>query len=283
MKCVYSLALALGVVTALAPPALAAGDLHVADIVETPDAVFFQPSRFPTVVWFIPKTELNLAIVPPQQPTGTFWRAAVVFKRITAEDLALLPPEWTGKSFVPFIIRPTSECTLTRLPEMRFVVQEVRDIGRDVSSANPPVCRFSFQLPTHMSTDLTKRLDALVRSDTLVERALNLELQIESTVTWVDVHKAVATVLEESTAPGGAPSPRGLTPATARAVVQRALASPALAVLSVAVTPIEEQAFIDATLATLFTCPTGTTLLQLVTTAPAGSIAYHVESFQRAM
>lgn len=275
MKCVCSLALALSVVAVLALPALAAGGSQVSGVIETPDAVFFQPSQFPAVVWFFPKTELDLAIVPPQLPTGTFWRVAVVFKQITEDDLALLPAEWGGKSFVPFLIRPTSECALTRIPEMRYIIQEVEELGRDVSTASPPVCRFTFQLPTHMSPDLQERLDALVRSDTLVERDLTLELQIEATVPWVDVHKAVAAMLAESLPPGRDTPLSGLTPATTRAVVQRALASPALAVVSAAVTPPEQQAFIDATLTKLFTYLTGTNLLRLVIAPPTGVVVYH--------
>lgn len=284
MKHIYSLVLVFGAMAAIAPPVRAGDGVHASGIVETPNAVFFQPSQFSTVVWFFPKTELDLAIVPPQQPTGTFWRAAVVFKPITADDLSRLPAEWTGKSFVPFIIRPTTECTLTRLPEMRFVIQEVKALGRDVSSANPPVCRFSFRLPTMMSPDLRLRLAALVSSDTLIERVLNLELQLEATIAWADVYAAVTAALAESQVPDFPPT-TGLTLAEARAVVERALASPALEPVSSTVTPLEEETFIQATLAKLFTeSTTGTTtLLQLVASAPPGSVAYHLEPVHRAM
>lgn len=281
MKSICSLFLVFGVMAAVAPPALAADGVHASGIVETSNAVFFQPSQFPGVVWFFPRTELDLAIVPPQQSTGTFWRAAVVFKSITADDLALLPPEWTGKSFVPFIIRPTTECTLTRLPEMRFVIQEVKALGRDVSSASPPVCRFTFRLPTTMSPDLRRRLTTLVSSDTLVERVLILELQIEATIAWAEVYAAVTAALAESQLPDLPPTP-GLTRAEAQAVVESALASSALGPASSTVTPLEEEIFIHATLSRLFTeSTTGTTtLLRLVTSAPPGSVVYHLEPVQ---
>lgn len=277
MKHICSLVLVFGAMAASAPPALAADGVHASGIVETPNAVFFQPSQFPSVVWFFPRTELTLASVPPQLPTGTYWRAAVVFKAITADDLALLPPEWTGKSFVPFIIRPTTECTLTRLPEMRFVIQEVKALGRDVSAASSPVCRFSFRLPRTMSPDLQQRLTALMSSDTLIERVLNLDLQLEAAIAWADVHAAVTAALEASQVPGSPPAP-ALTRAEAQAVVESALASPALGPVRSTVTPLEEETFIHAALATLFTESTDPTpLLRLVASAPPGAVVYHLE------
>jgi hypothetical protein len=283
MKSICSVALALGLVASTILPAGAARGTPVSGVVETPHAVFFQPSQFPTVVWFFPRSEVDLALVPPMQPSGNFWRAAVVFQQVTAEDLALLPPEWTGKSFVPFIIRPDTECALTRLAEMRFVFEEVSCLERDVGPANPPACRFSFRLPMMLSPDLQARLDALVSSDTLVVRQLELELEIEATVAWAEVHAAVAAVLAESPPPGRVPP--ALTPDEARAALERALASPALGVVSAAMTAAEQETFIQAALATLFsTSTTGSTnLLRFVTPAPAGSVVYHLEPFQRAM
>lgn len=275
MRYLCSLAIALGGVAGLAGPALA-DPTRVIAVVETPNAVFFQPSQFPGVIWFFPRTTLDLAIAPPQLPTGTFWRAAVVFKPVTADDLAVLPPEWTGKSFVPFILRPTTECTLTRLAEMRFATEEIRALGHDVSSANPPVCRFSFRLPTAMTPDLQARLDALVNSDTLVERVLDLELQTEVKIAWADVYDAVAAAL----AAAGPES--DVTPASAGAAVSIALASPALDAVRAAVTPAEDQAFRNAVLANVFTRTTDG-LLNLAAAAPAGSVVYHLELFQRFM
>jgi len=261
--------------TAAAGPALA-DPIHVTGVVETDHAVFFQPSEFPDVVWFFVRTELSVTIVPPQVPAGTFRHAAIVFKSITSDDVAQLPEEWTTKSFVPFIIRPTAECSLTRLPEMRFVTQDVHALGHDITSANPPVCRFSFRLPTVLSPDLETRLDALITSDTLVTRVLPLELEVEAGIAWTDVLDAVAVAL------GDRPT-TGLTREEARAAIEDALTSPELAVVRAAVTPDEERAFMDAALANLFTARSSDTALNLVTTAPAGSVVYHLQPFQRLM
>jgi hypothetical protein len=284
MKPNYLLILVLG---------LAAGGARVAHadttratgVVETPDAVFFQPSQFSTVVWFFPRTELSLTIVQPQLPTGTNWRAAIVFRPITADDLAMLPPEWAGKAMVPFILRPTTECTLTRLTEMRFVTEDIIALGHDISSANPPVCRFNFRLPTVMTADLQARLDALVNGDTLVQRTLNLDLQVEASIAWADVYAAVADALNASDA--GAE----LTVDQARTAIASALASPALDAVRTAVTASEQEAFVDAALAKLFVPAPGpapervraVTLLSLAATAPSGTVLYHVEPFHRLM
>jgi hypothetical protein len=275
MKSLCSLVLVLASTAAAARPALA-DPIRVTGVVETDHAVFFQPSDFPTVVWFFPRTELSLTVVQPQLPGGTFRRAAIVFNPITADDLAQLPPEWSTKSFVPFIIRPTTECVLTRLPEMRFVTQDIHALAHDVTSANPPACRFSFRLPTVLTPDLEQRLDALVSSDTLVTRILPLGLVVEASIAWTDVLDAVAAAL------GDGPT-TGLTREQARAAIEDALTSPELAVVRAAVTPDEELAFIDAALANLFTARSTAAALNLVTTSPAGSVVYHVQPFQRLM
>ncbi len=261
--------------TAAAGPALA-DPIRVTGVVETDHAVFFQPAEFPDVVWFFARTELSVTIVPPQVPAGTFRRAAIVFKSITSDDVAHLPEGWATKSFVPFIIRPTTECSLTRLPEMRFVTQDVHALGHDITSANPPACRFSFRLPTVLSPDLEARLDALITSDTLVTRALPLDLAVEAGIAWSDVLAAVAAAL------GDGPT-TGLTREEARAAIEGALAGPELAVVRTSVTPDEARAFVDAALAKLFVALSSGAALNLVTTAPAGSVVYHLQPFQRLM
>lgn len=277
MKPICSLILVLGCAVGTTSRARA-DTTRVSDIVETPNAVFFQPLQSPSVVWFFPRTELSFTIVPPQLPTGTFWRAAIVFRPITADDLAMLPPEWADKSLVPFIIRPTTECTLTRLPEMRFVIQEINALGHDVSSANPPVCRFSFRLPTVVTPDLQRRLDALVSSDTLVKRTLELDLQVEASIAWTQVRAAVADALSASSL-----DPE-ITSDQARSVVESALDGPALAAVRAAVTASEHQAFVDAALDNLFVeAADDATLVTLATTAPSGSLLYHVESRSQLM
>jgi hypothetical protein len=277
MKSICSLFLVLGCVVGAARPAHA-DTTRVSGVVETANAVFFQPSQFPSVVWFFPRTELSFTVVPPQLPTGTFWRAAIVFRPITPDDLAMLPPDWAGKSKVPFIIRPTTECTLTRLPEMRFVTQEVNALGHDISSANPPVCRFSFRLPTVMTPDLQQRLNALVSSDTLVGRTLNLDLQIEASIAWTEVRAAVADALD------AASLGTELTADQARTVIESALDSPALTAVHTAATASEQQAFVGAALANLFVqAADDANLLTLVTTAPSGAVTYHLEAFHRLM
>lgn len=277
MKPICSLILVLGCAVGTTSRARA-DTTRVSDIVETPNAVFFQPLQSPSVVWFFPRTELSFTIVPPQLPTGTFWRAAIVFRPITADDLAMLPPEWADKSLVPFIIRPTTECTLTRLPEMRFVIQEINALGHDVSSANPPVCRFSFRLPTVVTPDLQQRLDALVSSDTLVKRTLELDLQVEASIAWTEVRAAVADALSASSL-----DPE-ITSDQARSVVESALDGPALAAVRAAVTASEHQAFVEAALNNLFAeAADNASLVTLAITAPSGSLLYHVESRSQLM
>lgn len=267
---------ALSLAAAGAQPAWADGELLVSGAVETPNAVFFQPSQYPEVVWYFPKTKVTLAPVTPSLPGASPWRAAVVFKPITRDDLALIPAEWGGKAYVPYVLRPATECKLYRVPEMHFVIQEVKAKGRDVSAANPPVCRFSFTLLPGLSPDLQARLNDLVGSGALIERSLDLELRIESEIAWAEVRAALTAVLGP---------PVDLTLAQARAAVESALATPALDKVRNAVTPAEAQAFIDATLAELFMARTegGQTLLRLLSMAPPGSFVYCEKFFQRAM
>jgi hypothetical protein len=277
MKPTYLLFLALGLAAGSAGIAHA-DTTRVTGVVETPHAVFFQPAQFPTVVWFFPRTELSFTVVPPQLPTNTAWRAAVVFQPITDDDLAMLPTTWSAKALVPFIIRPTTECTLTRLPEMRFVTEDIVALGHDISSANPPVCRFNLRLPTVMTPDLQQRLNRLVRTDTLVERTLNLDLDVEASITWSDVYAAVAMVLV------GSDAGSTLTVDEARAAIETALASPALAAVRTSATAEERQAFVDAALATVFVrAADSASLVTLAASAPTGTFPYHVESFHRLM
>lgn len=267
--------LAFSLAAAGAQPAWADGELPVSGAVETPNAVFFQPSQYPEVVWFFPKTKVTLAPVPPSLPGASPWRAAVVFKPITRDDLALMPAEWGGKAYVPYVLRPATECKLYRLPEMHFVIEEIKAKGRDVSAANPPVCRFSFTLPP-LSPDLQARLNDLVGSGALIERSLDLALCIESEIAWTEVRAALAAVLG---------APMDLTLEQARAAVESALATPALDKVRNAVTPAEAQAFIDATLAELFVARTegGQTLLRLLSMASPGSFVYCEKIFRRTL
>jgi hypothetical protein len=284
MKHLSAMVLALGAALAGVGPAHAATTPVVATgLVETPHAVFFQPAAYPNVVWYFSKSELKLTTVDPVQPAGTFWRAAIVLEHLGAEDLAALPAEWMGKSIVPYIVRPTTECTLTRLPEMRFVVQEIKAQNHDITPANPnSVCRFTYRLPTVQPADLQARLAALVESDTLVLRDLHVDVRVDARIAWSIVHAAVAAELAggEGEGEGGSPA---LTLAQAQGAIDTALASLALREVAVSVTDAERDAFVAAALAALYTVNAAGTEYHLVTSAPLGAVVYHQELFSRAM
>jgi hypothetical protein len=292
MKHLVSLAVALGLMVAAAAPARAAEPPLATGLVETPSAVFFQPAAFPNVVWYFPKSELKLAVVEPVLPGPyAFWRASVVLKKIGDADLAALPAEWTGKSIVPYILRPTTECALTRLPEMRTIVQEVKALGRDITAGNPltPVCRFSLRLPQPIPAALQASLNALLASDSLVARELRLQVRSEAKVAWSDVHAAVESVLSappEDQDGGVATSANApMTRAAATAAIEEALFLPELAAVDAVMTPAERTAFVTAALARLFTADpvSPATMVRLVLTAPTGSVVYHAELFDRVM
>jgi hypothetical protein len=283
MKHLFAIAFALGAALAGTQAARAATPVLATAIVETPHAVFFQPVSSPNVVWYFTKSDLKLTVVDPVVPSGTYWRAAVVLERLGPEDLAALPEEWTGKSIVPYIVRPTTECTLTKLDEMRFVVQEIRALNHDITPANPTsVCRFTYRLPTVQSPDLQARLAALVADGTLIKRDLHVDVRTEAKVAWADVHAAVAAAL----AGGGessAVAPAPLSREDAEAAIATALASPALAQVAAAITEDEKTALVAASLSALFTANPAGTEYHLVTSAPSGTVVYHQETFSRAM
>jgi hypothetical protein len=285
MKHLFATAAALALALAGAGAAQAAtpvaAPVAATGIVETPHAVFFQPTAYPNVVWYFSKSELKLTVVDPVQPAGTFWRAAIVLERLAPEDLAALPAAWAGKSIVPYIVRPSTECALTRLPEMRFVVQELKAQNHDISPANPTaVCRFTYRLPTVQPADLQERLAALVDSDTLVTRDLHLDVAVDSRIAWSRVYPAVAAVLA---AGEGGSATAELTHTEAQDAIDLALATPALAEVAIAVTDAERDAFVSAALAALFTADLSGTEYHLVTTAPPGTVVYHQELLSRGM
>jgi hypothetical protein len=286
MKHLFAMALALGLAVAGVGRAQAATTpVPATGIVETPHAVFFQPAAFPNVVWYFTKSELKLTVVDPVTPAGTFWRAAIVLQHVTADDLAALPAAWAGKSMVPYIVRPTTECVLNRLPEMRFVVQELKAQNHDITPANPTsVCRFTYRLPTVQPADLQERLAALVASDTLVTRDLHLDVSVAARIPWATVHGAVAAALAggagEGEADGG---PAALTRAEAEGAVDLALASLELRDVASSLTDAERDAFVAAAVAALFTADLSGTEYHLVTAAPTGTVVYHQELFSRAM
>jgi hypothetical protein len=269
----------LAVLASAAAPARAA-PLPVSAVVETPEAIFFQPVAFPEVVWYFPRSTARLFPVEPAVPGANYWRAAVELSDVDTSDLAALQPEWLGKSPVPYIVRPATECQLKRLPEMKFVYQEIRAQGHDISAASAlPACQFVFRLPSAISPELGARLEALVASGTLVARDLRVSLELRAAVAWSTVHAAVAAALEDA----GEGDPEGLTPEQALAAIQAALASEALAAVNTAMTPDEALAFIDRALAELFEPVDDSVALALVDTPPAGDVVHHVECVDRSL
>ncbi len=287
MKHLCSLVLALGLIVAVAAPARAAEPPVVSGVVETPNAIFFQPVAFPNVVWYFPRTELKLAIVEPVLPGSTyaFWKASLMMKKFGPEDLALLPAAWAGKTIAPYIIRPTTECALAPVPEFRTIVQEVKAKDRNISGGNQltPVCRFSFRMPRPIPAELQGRIDALLAAKTLITHELRLQMtQAAGSIAWADVHEAVAAILDQPPASVVAPV---LTTAEAVAAIEAALASPALSVVNAAMTASERQTFIDAALGQLFRADPLETedALHFVTVAPLGTVVYHMQLIDRLM
>jgi hypothetical protein len=271
--------LALVALLAGAASSAQAAPLPVSAVVETPEALFFQPVAYPGVVWYFPRSEARLFAVQPPVPGANYWRAAVALVEVDTSDLAALRPEWLGKSPVPYIVRPASECALNRQPEMRFVQQEIRAQGRDTSAASPlPACQFVFRLPPTISPELAARLEALVSTGSLVTRDFRVSLELRAAVAWSIVHGAVAAALEDGEEADGE-----LTPEQATAAVESALASEALAVVSSAMTADERSAFVDAALATLFEAGDEPDALQLLEAAPAGAFIHHVEVIERSL
>jgi hypothetical protein len=275
MRQLWSSTLALSLV--LMWGVASAADVRVSAVVETPDALFFQPSSFPDVVWYFPRTAIRTFPAVPAIPGQNYWRAAVELRAVDVSDPATLRSDWAGKALVPFIVRPPKECNLLRQPEMRFVIQEYRELNRDVSAANAaPVCQYSFRLPAVIPSELTSRLAELVANGTLIEHHLPIALLVEARVGWHVVHSAVAAEL-------GRHGVDELTPGEARAAVGSALAGPALVDLGTAMTADESQAFLDSAVAALFSPGRTWGKVLFSSVPPKGEIVYHLEPFARSM
>lgn len=280
---------------AAAPGAAEAQTVRVSAVVETADAIFFQPTGLPEVVWYFPRSEVRLFPVTPPTPGANFWRAAVELVDVRVR-LGELRPDWEGKSLVPFIVRPTVECVLRRVPEMRFVTQEVRALGRDVSPAiEVPVCQFAFRLPLIIPDELAARLEELRASGTLIARDLPIRLDLRSSVAWSVVHAAVAAAIQDDGdgdddgsdgGDGGDDGGEGLgpelTPQEARAAIEAALASKELAEVNAEMTDEERLAFIEEVLLQLFEAGDEGGLV-LTDEPPPGQLVHHQELIERSM
>lgn len=260
-RCLEAAALALVLAGALS----ARADTAVTAIVDTEDAIFFQPSNAPDVVWFMPRTRTSLT--PVEEAPG-FWRAAVELRELElAAPLEALNPDWEGATLAPFIVRPTSECILQRDPSMRFVQQEVRALGRDVSAGVAvAMCQFTFRLPRPEDPQIIAALQAAAASGHLVGYELSLPLRSELTVPWTTLHEAVARELPATTT---------FTPARAAQAVDDALAGEALAALT-ALTTADELAALRAQLVSRLFAGSNTRK-RLVTVPPPGEVTYHVD------
>ena len=155
------------------------GAVLATGLVETAEAVYFQPEISPNVVWYFPRSKVRLYPYEVPLPDNRTWLAAVELTPITIQSVGQLRPDWAGKSLVPYILRPTDECVLSQVPEMRFVVEDTRAAGRDITAANAgPVCRFNFQLPAMPPDDLLPTLQEQAHDGTLIERHLRLEIVV---------------------------------------------------------------------------------------------------------
>lgn len=253
--------------------ARAAAQVEVSAFVRTDTAVYFQPSAQPNVVWYVPFVETRVFPVDPPYPGVNYWRAAVVMKPGATASPGDLRPDWAGKAIVPYVLRPASECVFNKLLETRFVQQEVRASGRDVSAASAaPVCQFSFRVPATVPPALFERAAA----GTLIAYRLALALEHAPRVAWARVYAAVLATLGEA---AGAP----MALSEARDVVRRALAGDDLTALGGEMTAPEAEDFLDAVVAGLF-IPAAPVeegdpgdRVQLAPGSPEGALVYHRE------
>jgi hypothetical protein len=270
-----SIGLSLGLALCLDVPAFA-DEPRATAVVETQEAVFFQPIDFPDIVWFLPHSEEKMFPAEPQLPGQDYWRAAVVLKKVSLHDPGQLRPEWAGKTLKPYILRPDTECVLHKTPEMHFVFQEVKAKGHDISAANEaPVCQFSFKLQGLVGPATIADLEAKASDGKLIDKDLTLHLRQASTVPWAQVYAAVQDAL-------GKQSSSLMTTDEAQAAVAKALASASLAAVRAAMTPAEKSDFLETVYEWLFIelpSPTSNdTEAMLVGTVPAGDLAYHDEN-----
>jgi hypothetical protein len=243
----------------------ARADTTVLSIVEMEDVIFFQPSNAPDVVWYIPRTTTRFA---EAEESPGFWRASVVLRDADLDvPLASLNPDWQGATLVPFIVRPTRECTLDTSSGLRLVQQQVRAQGRDVSAAiEVPVCQFSFRLPRNAAPTLIEELQAAADGGTLIEYELALSLQQQLSISWSVLHAAVARELKT-------PASRPISTEAAIQAVDDALGASALSALASSMTPEEAAEARELLLSRLFVAVG--TRKRLVAGAPSGTMTYH--------
>lgn len=239
--------------------ASAQDSVSVSAVVETADALYFQPLHAPGIVWYFPKSALQFGPVSPPIPGQDYYRAGVVLPDLGAVDPGALNQSWAGASLVPYILRPTTPCVLQRFSGMQFVQQEIRADGRDVSAAiDTPVCQFSFRLSRRAPSESRAQLTAAGADGSLIARQLTIVLRIGSSVPWSAVHAAVAAELD------AAHGDRSVPEDAARGALEAALSA-----LGVAISADD----LSATLETLFVPASAG--LRLVRSAPPGDAVHH--------
>jgi hypothetical protein len=249
--------------TALAAPRSASAQTSVESVVQTEDAVYFVPTVDPSVVWFVPRLVQRVVSVDLPFPGSLYLRAAVALRSTTLQDPAALDPSWQGKTLVPFILRPTEECTLPHEPALRSLRQEVFARGRDVSAADAlPVCQFIFRLVQPGAEPVRADLERRAAARTLVHFDLSLSLLQRTEISWHSLHQKVWVALGGGVYPG---------PARSEADVRSLLESAVAGAIPTAASVADRDALVTAALATLFEPADPPGSLRLVRVAPLGS------------
>ncbi len=194
MRSLHTTAAALGLVAVAGSIAHAEELLPVTAVTETDEAIYFEPAdpALDDIVFFFPKFEVTFGLYSPG--VSSAYAATLVMKDVTPLEPGELRPEWETKVFQPYILRPTTECELDRVPEMRFVNQLIRVSGRDVSypQGGTPVCQFTFRLPATPSDELLDALQERASAGTLIGRDIELAFDRRLELPWYAVHDVLA-------------------------------------------------------------------------------------------
>jgi len=243
---------------------MASGPVPVRRVVETPEAVYFEPTApdKQSIVWVFPKTKTVLtryALDP------TFLQADRVLRDVQLPtDLSALEPRWKGKRALFYQVTSQSECALKRRPEMRFVQQWV--MAKDVTidgTKRSAICSFTFKLRPE-TPELIQQLEREAEVGTLIEHVFNLPLSVTSTdpVRWELLYAGLRSSGVEA----------GIPQSTSLAAFELGL----LRELSVLQSqPQEEQQFfLEAALQSLFGWDLESVEVQLSTAAPVGQYEF---------
>jgi hypothetical protein len=238
----------------------AGGAVPVRRIVDTADAVYFEPTAASQqgVVWVYPKTR---AVVARSAQDPAYLQADLILREVQLpDDLSTLEPGWRGKQALFYQVTAQSECILRRLPEMKFIQQWVRAKGVTIPGAQrSAICSFTFQLRPETPA-LIRQLEEDAEAGRLLEHGLRLHLSVPSfpPLPWATLHTSLVR--------------GGVQPGDSRTSELAAFELGLLGEVRVLQSqPSEVQrSFLETALQNLFGWHQGSPRVQLTPTAPAG-------------